>query len=53
LNDNMPVAWISHSRGLQGVSARLHNVVMDLRGEMATLSRWERDGSASRTVAKQ
>jgi peptide/nickel transport system substrate-binding protein len=53
LNDNMPVAWIYHSRGLQGVSARLHNVVMDLRGEMATLSRWERDGSASRTVAKQ
>jgi peptide/nickel transport system substrate-binding protein len=53
LSDEMPVAWIYHSRGLQGVSARLHNVVMDLRGEMATLARWERDGSTSRTVAKQ
>lgn len=36
-----PVAWIYHSRGLQGLSARLHNVVMDLRGEMVSLSRWE------------
>jgi len=53
LNDEMPVAWIYHSRGLQGMSAHLHNVVMDLRGEMATLSRWERDGNTSRTVAKQ
>ena len=30
----MPVAWIYHSRGVQGLSARLRNVVMDLRGEM-------------------
>jgi peptide/nickel transport system substrate-binding protein len=37
----MPIAWIYHSRGVQGLSARLHNVVMDLRGEMVTLSRWE------------
>jgi len=35
-----PVAWIYHSRGVQGVSARLHNVVMDLRGEMVSLARW-------------
>jgi peptide/nickel transport system substrate-binding protein len=40
LGDQMPVAWIYHSRGLQGISARLKNVVMDLRGEMATLADW-------------
>jgi len=40
LRDEMPVAWIYHSRGLQGVSARLHNVVMDLRGEMPTVAQW-------------
>lgn len=41
LNDASPVAWIYHSRGLQGVSRRLQNVVMDLRGEMVTLARWK------------
>jgi len=51
LSDDMPVAWIYHSRGLQGVTARLHNVVMDLRGEMATLVRWQLDAQGARTVA--
>ena len=36
----MPAAWIYHSRGVQGVSRRLDGVVMDLRGELATLSAW-------------
>jgi peptide/nickel transport system substrate-binding protein len=36
----VPVAWIYHSRGLQGVSARLRNVRMDLRGEMPTIAQW-------------
>lgn len=36
----LPVAWIYHSRGLQGVSARLHNVRMDLRGELTTVAQW-------------
>jgi peptide/nickel transport system substrate-binding protein len=40
LADETPVAWIYHSRGLQGISARLKNVVMDLRGEMPTLAEW-------------
>lgn len=35
-----PAAWIYHSRGVQGVSRRLGGVVMDLRGELATLSEW-------------
>lgn len=36
----MPAAWIYHSRGVQGVAKRLGGVVMDLRGELATLSEW-------------
>ena len=36
-----PAAWIYHSRGLVGMSARLRNVEMDLRGELATVSQWE------------
>ena len=36
-----PMVWIYHSRGLQGLSARLRNVRMDLRGEMASLAQWE------------
>jgi len=45
LRDSVPVAWLYHSRGVQGVSARLRNVVMDLRGEMVSLSRWETSGA--------
>lgn len=41
LNEDMPVAWLYHSRGLQGVSRRLRHVVMDLRGELVTLARWQ------------
>ena len=36
----VPAAWIYHSRGLQGVSARMRGVRMDLRGEMATVASW-------------
>lgn len=35
-----PVAWVYHSRGVTGLSRRLGNVVMDLRGELATVARW-------------
>jgi peptide/nickel transport system substrate-binding protein len=38
----VPVAWIYHSRGVQGVASNLKNVVMDLRGELPTIARWER-----------
>jgi peptide/nickel transport system substrate-binding protein len=50
-----PAAWIYHSRGLQGVSARMRNVVMDLRGELATVARWSTSDSArsSRGVARR
>jgi peptide/nickel transport system substrate-binding protein len=36
----MPVAWLYHARGLQGMSRRLQDVRMDLRGELATLAQW-------------
>ncbi len=36
----MPAAWIYHSRGIQGVARRLDGVTMDLRGELATVTRW-------------
>jgi peptide/nickel transport system substrate-binding protein len=53
LDDQMPVAWIYHSRGLQGVSARLQNVVMDLRGEMPTLARWQVANATSKTLSSR
>jgi peptide/nickel transport system substrate-binding protein len=37
---DMPAAWLYHSRGLQGISRRMLDVHMDLRGELASLSRW-------------
>jgi peptide/nickel transport system substrate-binding protein len=55
LDREMPVAWIYHSRGLQGISARLRNVTMDLRGEMATIADWriEPNGPAHSIRAAQ
>ena len=37
---DVPAVWLYHSRGVQGVSRRLGNVSMDLRGELATLHEW-------------
>jgi peptide/nickel transport system substrate-binding protein len=42
LESAVPVAWLYHSRGVQGVASNLKNVVMDLRGELPTIARWER-----------
>jgi peptide/nickel transport system substrate-binding protein len=43
-----PAAWIYHARGVQGLSRRLEGVHMDLRGELATLSRWRILGDSLR-----
>lgn len=40
LAGEIPVSWIYHARGVQGLSRRLQHVRMDLRGEMATLAEW-------------
>lgn len=45
LADEVPAVWLYHSRGLQGVSARMRDVRMDLRGEMATVARWSTAGA--------
>jgi peptide/nickel transport system substrate-binding protein len=37
---DVPAVWLYHARGVQGVSRRLRNVSMDLRGELATLHEW-------------
>ncbi|MDB4908289.1 MAG: ABC-type transporter, periplasmic subunit [Gemmatimonadetes bacterium] len=36
----VPATWLYHSRGLQGIAARMQHVRLDLRGELATSSRW-------------
>ena len=41
LADSLPIVWVYHSRGVQGVSARLSNVTMDLRGELTSLAKWQ------------
>lgn len=53
LSRQMPAAWLYHSRGLQGVSARMRGVRMDLRGELATLARWTVAGAAVPRVAAE
>ena len=40
LDAETPVAWVYHARGVQGVTARLDGVQMDLRGEMPTVAQW-------------
>lgn len=36
----VPIAWLYHSRGVQGVSSRMRGVRMDLRGELVTVTQW-------------
>ena len=44
----LPMAWLYHARGLQGVSARMRNVTLDLRGELATVARWTTESAVPR-----
>jgi peptide/nickel transport system substrate-binding protein len=45
---DVPVSWLYHARGVQGVSRRLDGVHMDLRGELTTLSDWRIGTAAAR-----
>jgi peptide/nickel transport system substrate-binding protein len=38
--DSMPVAFLYHARGLQGMNRRVRGVTMDLRGELPTVQDW-------------
>ena len=49
LSAQVPVSWIYHARGVQGLSRRLQAVRMDLRGEMATLVRWRLEPAGAGT----
>lgn len=40
-----PAVWLYHSRGLQGVSARMRGVSFDVRGELASVTQWTTDAS--------
>ena len=40
---DLPITFLYHARGLQGMSRRVRGVRMDLRGELATLRRWHLD----------
>ena len=43
----VPVAWIYHARGIQGLARRLHGVRMELRGELATVASWSTDTTSA------
>jgi peptide/nickel transport system substrate-binding protein len=45
---DMPVAWLYHARGVQGVNRRVEGITMDLRGELAGVDRWWIPASARR-----
>jgi peptide/nickel transport system substrate-binding protein len=36
----LPVVWLYHARGVQGMNQRVLDVRMDLRGELPTVARW-------------
>ncbi len=38
--DSVPVAFLYHARGLQGMNRRVEGVRMDLRGELPTVHEW-------------
>ena len=54
LAQQLPAVWVYHSRGVQGLSRRLHGVEMDLRGELVTLHDWsaEARGAGSEVAAR-
>jgi peptide/nickel transport system substrate-binding protein len=38
--DSLPVAFLYHARGVTGLNRRVHDVRMDLRGELPSVARW-------------
>ncbi len=39
--DSIPMTFIYHARGLQGINRRVQGVELGLRGELATVSQWQ------------
>ncbi len=40
LGDSVPIVFLYYARGVQGMNRRVSGVRMDLRGELATVTRW-------------
>jgi peptide/nickel transport system substrate-binding protein len=40
LAQRLPVVWLYHARGVQGMNQRLQGVQMDARGELPTITAW-------------
>jgi peptide/nickel transport system substrate-binding protein len=38
--DRLPVVWLYHARGVQGMNQRVRGVRMDMRGELPTVAAW-------------
>ena len=38
--EQVPVAWLYHPRGVQGMNRRVRGVLMDVRGELPTVASW-------------
>jgi peptide/nickel transport system substrate-binding protein len=38
--EQLPVVWLYHARGVQGVNQRVQGVQMDVRGELPTVTAW-------------
>ena len=38
--ESLPVAWLYHARGVQGMNRRVRGVHMDVRGELPTVATW-------------
>ena len=38
--EQVPVAWLYHARGVQGMNRRVRGVQMDVRGELPTVASW-------------
>jgi peptide/nickel transport system substrate-binding protein len=41
--EQVPVVWLYHARGVQGMNQRVHGVRMDMRGELPTVATWRID----------
>ena len=39
--ERLPVVWLYHARGVQGMNRRVRNVRMDMRGELPTVAAWQ------------
>ncbi|MBI1967085.1 MAG: ABC transporter substrate-binding protein [Gemmatimonadetes bacterium] len=39
--ERVPVAFLYHARGVQGMNRRVNGVVMDIRGELPTVASWD------------